>query len=141
PAGTSVAGFFGFKGQPLSKEEQLLKDLRKDGITPENPDFEILKKEWMANNPDKLRDAFTEEGQFIQKTKEEINAREEENERLTINNEQSLADYRENRKMLKKEQRDRLAEAVKDFKDNPKTQQEKWISSYYDLFDEKKHPG
>ena len=130
----TATGAFGIKSSALSKTEILNQKLEDAGITRDDPDYLILRRDYLESHPEDVIKADRGEAKFIREVKEEVGERELENERATTNDEQTLVDYRKNRTTLVDERRNRLKEVVKNIKGDANTEQEKWVKSYYEIF-------
>lgn len=132
---TSIGlGIFGLKATPLTEREQFENRLEEAGIKTSEPDYLIKRREFQAENPDLVPKA--ERGKFkrSQEIQADIRARREENEARTTSDDQPLSEFRENRKLLLTEQRNRLDEVLGESNRKPSTKQERWLDSYFKLF-------
>jgi len=133
---SNALGFIGTKSSPISNKEELENALQSAGISKSDPDYLIKRRDFLRDNPDKLPDPDSSEGRFIRGLNDELGKRESLNEERTKSGEQGLVEFRTNRKMLNKEKRDRLAEVVKDIDPSSDSKQDKWVTSYFDLYDQ-----
>ncbi len=140
PAVVSGAGFVGMKGAPLTGKEILKNTLTNNGIKESDPDYLIKKREYLAAHPD---DIPTAQGSYkdAQNVQQDISARRKLNDDKVISGAQSLAQFRDNRKVLLQEQRDKLSVLIKDPPSKvANTDQEKWLKSYFDIFKQNQDP-
>lgn len=133
--GTAV-GFFGGKATPLSRTERVDKELEQAGIKKGDPDYEIKSRDYIAEHPELVEEGRRGKYEESAQISKNIREREQLNDSRTQEGGQTLVEFRENRKLLNKEKRDKLAIALGDFEGHPKTKQEKWIDSYYRLFEQ-----
>ncbi|KKM96185.1 hypothetical protein LCGC14_1180720 [marine sediment metagenome] len=130
----AATGFLGVKTTPLTFSEELDNLLSNAGIERDDPDYLIKRREWMAQNQDKVPRAKRGEFKERQEIRDDVTSRRKANEQFTINGKQSLVDFRETRSGLLKEQRIRL-DAIGDFSSNTNTQQEEWLDSYFNILE------
>jgi hypothetical protein len=136
PVTATALGLLGGKGTPLSDSENLVNKLESVGIKESDPDFLIKKREWMKAHPDAVPKADRGDFKRSQELSEDIAARRKLNDDLTASNGQSLTAFREKRKILLAEQRNRRAEIMKS-SSNLKGPNARWLNSYFRLFDDK----
>ena len=137
PLAIGLAGV-GLKSSPLTEEENLDNRLSEAGILKSDPDYNIKKKEFLAANPDKAPKAERGDYKKSQEVQENITARRAKNEELTKSDGQSLVEFRDNRSKLLAEQRAKRDVIIKNGKRKTNTTQDKWLDSYFKLFDQAK---
>ena len=103
-------------------------------VSKDDPDYLIKKRDYLLEHPEDYPKAQSDDARFMKETREDIAGRMEENEAITTADGQSLVDFRETRKVLKKEQRDKLYRITREFEGGGNTQQEKWVNDYFELF-------
>lgn len=135
PIASTIFGLLGGKSTPLSDTEVLNSRLKSAGVDPEDL---VAKKEYLAQHPNLVPKA--EEGSYkrSQEITTDIKERRLANDNLTKSNGQSLVEFREKRKLLLTEQRNRREEVIKEDTKKANTQQKKWLNSYMEIFDESK---
>lgn len=135
PASASIFGFFGGKGSPLSANEVLDNKLSNAGIKQSDPDYLIKRRDYLAAHPEDVPKATGDKFKQAQEIQKDIASRRKLNDDKALSSAQTLADFRDNRTKLLKEQRDRLGEVLKGDANKGSTQQKKWLNSYFQLFD------
>ena len=138
PLTSTALGFAGIKSSPLSRKEKVDQALESAGISRDDPEYEIKRREYISTHPEIVPSAVSEKGKRAEKISKETREREKTNNDKALDDTQTLVQFRENRSDINTAQRIRLEEAVGKFKDNPKTQQQKWLSSYFKLYDQAK---
>lgn len=124
-------GFVGVKSSPLTNSEQIDNLLEEAGIRKSDPDYLINRRQWLADNKDKLPEVG-ERFKQSQAVRDDITKRRTLNNTLTTSNQQSLADFRSNRKLLLKEQRDKLG-VLLDNNTDIKGKNAEYLNSYFTL--------
>lgn len=140
PLAGVVGGLVGIKSSPLTYNEQVENMLANAGIKKSDPEYLIKRRDWLAENADKLPTKYTEEGKRSQEITKDISERRALNEQATTDGAQTLTQFRENRSLLLREQRIRRDELLGDISTKPNTKQERWLNSYFDLFDQALDP-
>ena len=138
PLVSTALGFAGVKSSPLSRTEKVDQALEDAGISKDDPEYDIKRREYISTHPEIVPSATTEKGKKAEKITKETQEREKTNNDRALDDTQTLVEFRENRSDINTSQRIRREEAVGKFKDNPKTQQQKWLSSYFKLYDQAK---
>lgn len=138
PLATGLSAL-GLKSSELTRAEKLENMLDEAGIKKSDPDYNIKRRQWMFDHPDKVPPVERGDYKRASEVQKDILARREANESMTKTDEQSLVDFRESRKDLLLEQRSRLDEILGDDDRKGNTKQDKWLSSYFDLFDKAKN--
>lgn len=135
PVSSTAFGFVGGKGTPLSDTEVLDNKLANAGIKKSDPDYLIKRKEYLAAHPDAVPEAESGSFKRSQEVQRDIAARRKANDDLTKASGQTLVEFREKRKLILTEQRNRLDEVIKSDSKKATTQQRKWLNSYFTIFD------
>lgn len=136
PVSSTAFGFFGGKGSPLTNTELLDNKLEAAGIKKSDPNYLIDRKQYLADHPEIIAKADKGSYKRTQEIQQDITNRRQTNADKTTSNEQSLVEFRGNRKLLLTEQRNRLDEVIKEDTRKANTEQKKWINSYFDLFED-----
>ena len=138
PLVSTLIGMLGIKSSPLSSKEKVDQALSNAGIERSDPEYLIKRREYIAKNPDIVPSAVSDKGKKAQEITTNTRSREKANSDKTLDDTQTLVEFRENRKDLNTANRIRLEEAVGKFKDKPSTKQEKWVSTYFNLYEQSK---
>lgn len=137
--GESIAGTIatatGLKSTPLSSSEEITKMLTQAGIRKDDPDYLIKRKDFLASRKDELPHSETTRAIEAQTIRDENSKRTTANEAATLSSQQSLVEYRENRKIIGIKQREALSQALGDPEIKGSSKQHEWIRSYLDMFD------
>ncbi len=133
----SALGFFGVKSSPLTRNELLENKMIAAGRDPEDP---LDRRQYLIEHPDDLPKARTEEQESAELVRNETDVRQELLEAQVLNGSMTLAEFREARKVISREQRTKLNILLGSFDREPKNAQQQWIKTYYDLFDQAKDP-
>jgi len=135
PISTTAFGLLGGKGTPVSASEQLEAKLEQAGIKKSDPDYLIERRQYLSDHPEDIPPSDSKTYKRVQEVRADITARRKANDKKTRDNEQSLVDFRDNRRILLTEQRNKLEELLRDEAKNTSTEQRRWLNSYTDLFD------
>jgi len=135
PISTTAFGLLGGKGTPVSASEQLEAKLERAGIKKSDPDYLIERRQYLSDHPEDIPPSDSKTYKRVQEVRADITARRKANDKKTRDNEQSLVDFRDNRRILLTEQRNKLEELLRDEAKNTSTEQRRWLNSYTDLFD------
>lgn len=106
------------------------------GLDPNDP---LARREFQADHPTQ-KTFFTDEEAKAGAVQQDIAARSYTNNLQTMNDSQSLAQFRANRVILQREQRNKLEVLLnnQDFKAD--TQKRQWVQSYFNLYDNARDP-
>ncbi len=128
-----AAGFFGLKASPMTALELLDLKMKNADLDPKDP---LTRRQWLVDHPEDLPKARAGERQLADETRQDIAARAELNELRTQGGTQTLEQFRENRRILQRELHSRLDSILGEFtRRKPETQQDEWIQSWFNLFD------
>ena len=133
--GTAL-NFFGVKNSPLSNSEKIDANMVNLGLDPNDP---LARRQFLADHPE-MRKLTSERAKDIDEIKTNIKGRSLDNEERVRSGEISLVDFRDARKILSRESRNKidLLTQGQDFKAD--TQQKRWIEGYYSLYDKAQDP-
>ena len=131
PPVASIAGFFGLKSSPLSAQDLLEDHMKEAGYNPNDP---LDRRTWLVEHPEDLPKATGEDRELAKTITSEIGQRRALNDQLTTDGIYTLNKWRENRKILQREQRAKLDTVYAGRTTQPKNEKERWIKSWYDLF-------
>ena len=138
PLGSAI-NFFGVKSSPLTGGEIIEQNMKNLGLDPNDP---LQRREYLADHPEDLPKAGNAASTFKQAN--EIQAatksKAQLNDALTAANQQTLAQFRDNRTVINRTQRDMLSVLLKNQDFKADTPQRQWIQSYMALFDQARNP-
>jgi hypothetical protein len=128
--------FFGVKNSPLSAGEKFDANMQNLGLDPNDP---LARRQFLADHPEQ-RILVSDQAIEANEIRTDINGRAKQNEQLVASDQITLTDFRENRKILSREMRNKLDIITQgqDFKAD--TMQKRWVESYYSLFDNAQDP-
>jgi len=136
PLTATGIGVLGGKAMPLTESERLDNILEGVGIKKSDPEYLIKRREYLFEHPEDVPEASTAEFKRSQEIQTEIKSRRKANDDLALQSGQTLVEFREKRKLLLTEQRNRLGEVIKSDTKKLDSKQRKWLNSYFELFDE-----
>lgn len=135
---TALFSVGGIKASPLSSLELIKSSMKDEGKSYDDP-FE--RRQWLIDHPNDVPKSTKEDQLLADDIRGNIKERSLMNEASTMLDAQTLVDYRENRRILQRELRNRLDTIFTDLKGrSPKNQQESWVKSYMELFEQAKNP-
>ena len=139
PLAGNIFGVAGFKATPLTSNEQLEIKMRNAGFDANDP---LARRQWLAEHPEDKYKANTDEQEFADLVRGNLEQRNILNETRTVTNQQTLPEFVENRRILQRELRNKLDTIFgEDFAERtPANDKERWIQEYYGLFDAAKNP-
>ena len=129
-------GLLGVKSSPQSAKEVREANMANLGLDPTDP---LAIHEYLAENPEQ-KPLFTKAQKDVNEVQQDIRSRVELNNEKTTTNTQTLVQFRNNRTILQREQRNKLEVLLKDSNFKADTTKRQWIQSYYSLFDAAKDP-
>lgn len=137
PAISTAIGFFGVKSSALTPSEIVDQNMENLGQDPTDP---LARRQYLADNPQQKNYFSDAQKQGALVTKD-IAARANLNDTNTASNLQTLIKFKDNRTILAREQRNKLDVLLGNGNQKaPVTQQDKWIASYYAMFDGARDP-
>jgi len=139
PLSGNVFGFFGVKATPLTSNEQLTINMRNAGVDAQDP---LQRRQWLADHPEDRAKSNDEDRQLSDLVRGDLETRSALNESRALTDNITLVEYRENRRILSRELRNKLDTIFgDDFNTRtPANEKERWIQEYYNLFDSATDP-
>lgn len=135
----SGIGLLGGKATPLTETEKLDNKLKRAGISKSDPDYLIKKREYLAEHPEDVPKARSGDFKRSQEVQKDIKDRRKANDDLALQSGQTLKEFRNNRKILLTEQRNRLDEIIKFDSNTLNSKQRKWLNSYFEILDDEEN--
>ena len=133
PGLNTALGLLGVKATPLSGTERLNQTLSRAGIKPDDPNYEILRRNYLFQHPDDLPEVMGN-AKTARDITQGIQARGLENEQALQSGKITVKEWRDNRSTILQEQRDKLS--MLDLGGSSRnSQQKQWIDSYFKVFD------
>jgi len=132
----TAMSFFGVKSSPQSPGEIIESNMKNLGLDPDDP---LQRREYLAENPVQ-RKYFDKADKQASEVTQDIKARSYMNDLKTMNDEIKLIQFRDNRTILQREQRNKLDVILKDSDFKADTEKRKWIQSYFDLYSDARDP-
>ena len=129
-------GLLGVKSSPQSAKEVREANMANLGLDPTDP---LAIREYLAENPEQ-KVLYSKSQKEVNEVQQDIRSRAELNNEKTVTNNQTLVQFRSNRTILQREQRNKLEVLLKDNNFKADTTKRQWIQSYYSLFDAAKDP-
>ena len=133
PIASSLIGFFGVKASPLTGSEILENKIEAAGLDSDDP---LDRRQYLTEHPEDIPKARSEEAQAVELVRTDIDLRQELLEQRTLSDEFTLNEFREARKILNREQRNKLNILLGSLDREPKNEQQRWIKTYFDLYEQ-----
>lgn len=128
--------FFGVKSSPQSNSEKIDANMQNLGLDPNDP---LDRRQFLADHPE-MKSLVKETARKANDVHQDIAHRQMLNENAVTSDEESLTDFRDKRKILSRELRNKLDIINQGQEFSADTQQKRWIESYYNLFDQAADP-
>lgn len=138
PLPITALNLIGVKSSPQTPTEFLEAAMERDGVSPEDP---LARRQWLAAHPDFMPQATRDDAIYRDAVRTDIKQRAALNDERLLTGQISLVDWRENRRILLRENRNKMEILTKDLQDRaPKNQQELWVKTYMELFNQSADP-
>ena len=136
--GATAISVFGVKTTPLSGKEIIDQHMTNANLDPEDP---LERRQWLAEHPEDRPKAKGAERRAQEAVRGDIETRTFLNDTRATSNEITLTTWREDRKNLLRERRHRLEALIEPLQDRePRNEQERWIRTYFELFEANADP-
>jgi hypothetical protein len=137
PIAASALGFFGVKSTPLTGNEVLENNMKRDGLDPADP---LERRQYLLEHPEDIPKSTREDQVDAELVRNKTEERRALLEEQVLTDQMTLAEFREARKLISRDQRSKLNVILGSFDRKPRNAQQVWITTYFDLFDEAKDP-
>jgi hypothetical protein len=134
--GTAI-GFIGVKSTPLSPNELLTNKMIRAGIDPEDP---LERRQYLTLHPEDKPKARGDERIAAELVTDSTKEKQSNLEELVLSDNMTLAEFKEARKSINRDQRNKLSILLGTFDREPKNAQQTWIKSFYDLYEAARDP-